>query len=188
MGIKNTPDFAQEVMEQVLDDMEAVKVYVDGIRVFSPNWQHHLQMVAAVLQRLENNSFSVNPLKCELGVKETDWLGFWLTPLGLKLWKKKIDAILRLDAPRSVKDVRSFIGAVTYYCNLYPKRAHHLAPLTELTKKTKGPFQWQPVHQQAFDTIKALIAKETLCHYSNHNKPFHVYTDVSDYQIISSDL
>jgi hypothetical protein len=120
-------------MEQVLDDMEAVEVYINSIGVFSPNWQHHLQIVAAVLQRLEDNSFTVNPLKCKLGVKETDWLGFWLMPLGLQPWKKKIDAILRLDAPRSVKDVRSFIGAVTYYCNLYPKHAHHLVPLTELT-------------------------------------------------------
>ena len=82
-----------------------------------------------------------------------------------------------------VKDLCSFIGAVTYYRTMFPQRAHILAPLTALTSQKSGNVAWSAECQHAFDTIKAILSSDVLLSSPDHNKPFHVYTDASDLQL-----
>jgi hypothetical protein len=182
MGISQSPDIAQEIMEDIFRQFNEVDVYIDDIGVFSNDWQSHCKSLTNVLALLEKNNFIVNPFKCEWAVQETDWLGYWLTPTGLKPWKKKIAAILALEPPTTVKQLRSFLGAVTFYRDMFPKRSHILAPLTALATG-RGKVQWSDECQKAFDTMKAILAKDAFIRYPDHNKPFHIYCDASDLQL-----
>ena len=110
-------------------------------------------------------------------MKETAWIGYWLTPTGLKILKKNFDAILKMDHPRNIKQLCYFLGAVNYYQYIWPQQSHVLKPLTELTGK--GKFVWDPdpkdpVHTRAFDAMKALIAADAFCPYPDHTKPFEI--------------
>ncbi len=103
--------------------------------------------------------------------------------------------ILALNPPNNVKELRHFLGMVQYYRDMWAKRSEMLAPLTDLvgecreTKTTKlnkikkNPWQWDPIHQQAFDDVKAAIAKETVLAYPDLSKPFEIYTDASSTQL-----
>jgi hypothetical protein len=84
---------------------------------------------------------------------------------------------------------------VQYYRDMWKKCSEMLAPLTDLvgecretktTKKNKTkkkPWWWESIHQQAFDNLKATIAREVVLAYPDFTKPFEIYTDASTMQL-----
>ena len=107
-----------------------------------------MRVLQLVLQKLQDNGYAINPLKCELAVKEMDWLGYWLTLIGVKPWKKTIEAILKMQPPTTLKLLCGFVGMVNYYRDMWSHRSEILAPLTEQA----GAPQRQKVFSFCLDT------------------------------------
>jgi hypothetical protein len=132
IGLKCFPDIAQAIMENVLsDNIKDADVYIDNVGAFSNDWNHHVNLLSTILHHLRKNGFTINPLKCEWAAKEIDWLGYWLTPCGLKPWKKIINTIIHMNCPSNATELRMFIGCMNFYLDMWPSRAHILKPLTD---------------------------------------------------------
>ncbi len=126
---------------------------------------------------------------------EIEYLGYILTREGIKPQPKKVQAVLMLSPPDNVKELRHFLGMVQYYRDMWARCSEMLAPLTDLVgergkmktarmnKTKKKPWRWDPIHQQAFDNVKAAIAKETVLVYLDFLKPFEIYMDASSMQL-----
>ena len=105
MGVKVSPDVAQNIMEEILQGIDC-SIYMDDVGIWTNGTlQSHLQVVEQVLKKFAENNLKCNPLKCSWAVKETNFLGYWMTPTGIKPWKKRIKAILNLGEPKNNTDV-----------------------------------------------------------------------------------
>ncbi len=155
----------------------------------------HLQNIETVLTILRDIGLKVNAAKSSFCAHELEYLGYLLTRGGIKPQPKKVQVILALSPPNNVKELRHFLGMVQYYRDMLARHSKMLAPLTDLvgecgemktTKKNKTkkqPWRWDPIHQQAFNNVKADIAKETVLAYLDFSKLFEIFTDASSMQL-----
>ena len=175
MGIAGSPDIFQAKMSELMATLEFVRTYLDDLLCITKgDLEDHLQRLREVLIRLRDAGLKINADKSKFCAHETEYLGYVLTRDGIKPQSNKVQAILALTPPTNVKELRRFLGMVQYYRDLWAKRSEMLAPLTDLvgecgqTKVTRAkgtkkvPWHWDEVHQKAFDSVKATIAKDVV--------------------------
>jgi hypothetical protein len=90
----------------------------------------------------------------------------------------KLKGILDWPAPKTVKEVQSFIGFGNFY-RCFVKGFSHLAhPLHNLLKKDKK-FVWSEECQESFDQLKKQFTEEPVLMMPDHLKPFQIQVDSS---------
>ena len=97
--------------------------------------------------------------------------------------QKKIQAVLDLQPPTTLKELRRFLGMVQFYSKMWKQRSHILAPLMDLVELGGKKIKWEPNHQGSFEEIKKVLAKETILNYPKVDRPFDIHTDASDRQL-----
>ncbi len=144
MGFAGSADIFQAEMGNLMASLEYVRGYIDDLLVITKgSFGDHLDKLEAVFIRLQDAELKVNAAKSFFCTAETEYLGYILTRGGVKSQKKKIQAILALNPPNNVKELRQFLGMVQYYRDMWAKHSEMLAPLTDLvgacgeTKTTK---------------------------------------------------
>jgi len=183
MGISSAPDIFQHIMHDILGDLDFCRVYIDDVLIISDgSFEDHLAKLNIVLSRLNKANFRANVRKCYFAQDNLEYLGYQLTREGIQPQPQKVEAICRLQAPKTRKQLRHFLGMVNYYRDMWQRRSHILAPLTKLSSKAV-PFKWGPTEQNAFEEVKEVISREALLAFPQFDKPFHIYTDASDYQL-----
>jgi hypothetical protein len=163
-------------MMNLMEGLEYIRAYIDDLLVITRgSLEDHLEKLREVLRRLRDAGLKVNAAKSYFCTHEIEYLGYILTRDGIKPQTKKVQAILALNPPNNVKELRHFLGMVQYYRDMWAKRSEMLAPLSDLVeecgetktnrKNKVKPCHWDSIHQIAFDNVKSTIAKEVVLTY-----------------------
>jgi RNase H-like domain found in reverse transcriptase/Reverse transcriptase (RNA-dependent DNA polymerase) len=180
----NSPDIFQEKMSELFDGFEVVQTYIDNLLTLTQGtFKGHIEKLKRVLYRLRQAGLKINGNKSFFAKTEIEYLGYWITCDGIKPLPDKVKAILAIDTPRNRRELRSFIGIINYYQDMWVKRSHVLAPLATLSTSNKKKKDWGPQQDAAFNVAKKIIAGEVMLAYPDFNKPFKIHTDASHYHL-----
>lgn len=123
----------------------------------------------------------VTPSKCFIGYKELECLAHQLGNGTIKPSATKVQAIERLNRPKTKKQVRSFIGTMNFYRRYIPHFASTAATLTDLTRKsTPNNIKWNEEHEVPFIKLNDALMNVVLLVNPDCEKNFVLQTDASD--------
>ena len=194
-GIKNASASFQRMMEYVLSDLlpSTCLVYIDDVIVHSYTQAEHLQSLRKVFECLRFYNLKLKPSKCEFFKTELKFLGHIISDKGLKADPDKITAIKDWPQPKSVKQIRQFLGLSGFLRRYIKDYAIIARPITDLLqgysnkkqsrssnlKLEKEHFVWGKDQQAAFNKLKQVIAKDVTLAFPNFDLPFKLSCDAS---------
>ena len=194
-GIKNASASFQRMMEYVLSDLlpSTCLVYIDDVIVHSYTQAEHLQSLRKVFECLRFYNLKLKPSKCEFFKTELKFLGHIISDKGLKADPDKITAIKDWPQPKSVKQIRQFLGLSGFLRRYIKDYAIIARPITDLLqgysnkkqsrssnlKLEKEHFVWGKDQQAAFNKLKQTIAKDVTLAFPNFDLPFKLSCDAS---------
>ena len=133
-GVACAPEIFQRVVDDILQGLDGVIIYIDDILVSGKDQQEHDRRMQRVLQRLKDINLKLNWPKCQIRKARVKYLGHFLTDDGLLPDADKLRAIQDMPCQKSTTDVRRFLRMATYLGKFIPHLSQVTAPLRQLAK------------------------------------------------------
>lgn len=154
-----------------------VLVFFDDILVYNKDVTTHVEHLKVVLGLMKQHQFYVNAKKCSFGETEVSYLGHKISVQGVAADSDKIAAMVKWPVPKSVTELRGFLGLTGYYCRFVKNYRQIARPLTELLKK--NGFMWSDEANGAFQTLKLAVSSLPILILPDFQQEFSVETNVS---------
>ncbi len=195
-GLKNAPSIFQRALDDILREHIAkyCYVYIDDIIIFSRTEDEHLNHIKKVFATLEEANIKVQLDKCKFFKKEVEFLGYIISPNGIKTNPAKVETIANFPQPATLKELRSFLGMSGYYRRFIRDYAKLAKPLTSLLRGEEGRISKNKSSKvniflnedaiRAFNNIKlSLTSEDIVLAYPDYNKSFQLVTDASKFAL-----
>jgi hypothetical protein len=116
-GLTNALATFQSCMNHVFNKQlrKHVLVFFDDLLIYSKTWEEHLRHVDQILSIMEEQSLYAKDSKCEFGTIEVLYLGHIIGAKGVQVHQEKIKAIMEWPTPKTLTELRGFLGLCTYY-------------------------------------------------------------------------
>lgn len=157
-GVNCAPEIFQRLMEGILRGIVNVIVYIDDILIFASTLETLRKESKKVIKALENNNLTLN------------------------IDQQKVKDVERFREPKSLSELKSFLGLASYVSTYISRFADLTEPLWRATGK--NAFEWGTDQAAAFQKVKNAIINCTTAqgYFSTKDETF-LYTDASPHAL-----
>ena len=185
MGLSVSPaiwqNFIQRVLQEIPDYRKNHLAIMDDILTHSRRVDHIGHLID-LFKAIMRNGLKISPRKCKLFKRELVFMGITiLVEEGMpkmRPLKSRIDAIQKVNPPKTIKECRSFCGMVNYMSMFLPSLQEKLIPIYFITRKGI-PFYWGEEQQKAFEDIKKDVTNAPVLLMPNSTGHFVLVSDTS---------
>ena len=179
-GLTNAPAAFMDLMHRVFHPYldRFVVVFVDDILIYSEKEEDHEDHLRVVLQTLRDHQLYDKFSKCEFWLTEVRFLGHVVSASGVLVDPKKVEAVMSWERPKSVFEIRSFLGFTGYYRRFIEDFSQLAAPMTKLTRK-EVKFEWNDSCERAFQELKRRLTSAPILVVQERGQEYSVYRDAS---------
>ena len=183
-GLCNAPATFQRMMEVALGGLQwnTCLIYLDDVIIFSKAFDVHIQRLRLVLQHIQAAGLKLKPSKCQLLQSQVKFLGHVISSEGVLPDPANVKKIQEWATPRTVKQVRAFLGMGNYYRRFIKSYSKIAKPLIDLTKKDRR-FSWNEDCQAAFRALKEALIGPDVMAFPQDDCEFVLDTDACDFSI-----
>ena len=180
-GLKNAPAIFQRTMEEVLRGCyHCAAPYIDDILVFSANGIDHVGHLREVLSALNQRGLTVKLEKCEFGKTKLEYLGHLIGDGQLAVPRHRAAAMETFILPKTRKQLRSFLGAMSYYRRFILNFASYSSLLSPSTSKSApSVVVWSSSMLDAFNTLKGALVSVCMLTIPSQEDCFVLHVDAS---------
>ena len=178
-GLRNAAQTFQRLMDNIMQELDFIFVYLDDILIASKNEKQHIRHIRQVCQKLNENGLIVNKEKCLFGKSCLNFLGHTIKEKGIQAAEEKILPILKYPQPITIKQMQKFIGMLNFYNRFLPNIALTLKPLYTCLKGRKE-IEWNNELKLSFTAAKEILAKRTLLIHPQMDATTRITVDASD--------
>ena len=185
MGLSVSPaiwqNFIQKVLQEIPDHRKNHLAIMDDCLVFSKKYDH-LKHLTDLFKALIRNGLKISPRKCKLFKTSLVYMGHQVSIIDgiphITPVKSRVEAIVKLDPPKSPKNCKQFCGMVNYLSMFLKDLQTKLIPIYHLTKKSV-PFHWGELQQKAFEQIKKDLTEAPVLAMPNSEGHMVLVSDTS---------
>ena len=169
-------DLMNRIFREFLDRF--VVVFVDDILIYSPSEEEHEEHLRVVLELLRAHRLYAKFGKCEFWLREVKFLGHVVSGEGVSVDASKVEAVQDWAQPKSVFEIRRFLGLAGYYRRFVKDFSRLASPLTRLTRKGVK-FVWNETCEKSFQELKVRLTTAPVLIIPERGVGYVVYCDAS---------